>query len=102
MAEILQEGHVFYNPVQEFNRDMSICVLATFIRRYKEDLAEKLAAKSNNKQKKKDQEAVNRTILLFVALFNFVYLILAISQRNSNTGSSVCNRLEKYSVCKGN
>ena len=65
MAEILQEGHVFYNPVQEFNRDMSICVLSTFIRRYKKDLADKLAAKTNNKQKRKEQELVRRIILLF-------------------------------------
>ncbi|XP_055634068.1 tRNA (guanine(26)-N(2))-dimethyltransferase [Toxorhynchites rutilus septentrionalis] len=31
-AEILVEEHVFYNPVQEFNRDLSICVLSTFSR----------------------------------------------------------------------
>ncbi|XP_063702750.1 tRNA (guanine(26)-N(2))-dimethyltransferase [Culicoides brevitarsis] len=30
-AEIRGKGHVFYNPVQEFNRDLSICVLNTFI-----------------------------------------------------------------------
>jgi len=29
-AKILGEGNVFYNPVQEFNRDLSICVLSTF------------------------------------------------------------------------
>lgn len=33
-AEILVEGHVFYNPVQEFNRDISICVLNTFSKIY--------------------------------------------------------------------
>lgn len=30
-AEIRGKGQVFYNPVQEFNRDLSICVLSTFI-----------------------------------------------------------------------
>lgn len=29
-CEIIGEGHVFYNPVQEFNRDLSVLVLSTF------------------------------------------------------------------------
>lgn len=29
-AKIQSENRVFYNPVQEFNRDISISVLATF------------------------------------------------------------------------
>ncbi|XP_055545883.1 tRNA (guanine(26)-N(2))-dimethyltransferase [Wyeomyia smithii] len=33
-AEILTAEHVFYNPVQEFNRDLSICVLSTFSQLY--------------------------------------------------------------------
>lgn len=72
MAEILQEGHVFYNPVQEFNRDMSICVLATFIERYKKELAEKLSTKINNKNKRKEQEAVSA----FISFKSFVYIYL--------------------------
>lgn len=40
-AEILLKTEkVFYNPVQEFNRDLSIAVLTTFIEEFK---AEKLA-----------------------------------------------------------
>uniref|UniRef100_A0A182P4Q4 tRNA (guanine(26)-N(2))-dimethyltransferase n=1 Tax=Anopheles epiroticus TaxID=199890 RepID=A0A182P4Q4_9DIPT len=41
-AEILVADHVFYNPVQEFNRDLSICVLTTFSRIYqREKVAER-------------------------------------------------------------
>ncbi|XP_052864542.1 tRNA (guanine(26)-N(2))-dimethyltransferase [Anopheles cruzii] len=36
-AEILVAEHVFYNPVQEFNRDLSICVLNTFSRIYQRE-----------------------------------------------------------------
>uniref|UniRef100_A0A8W7P8W1 tRNA (guanine(26)-N(2))-dimethyltransferase n=1 Tax=Anopheles coluzzii TaxID=1518534 RepID=A0A8W7P8W1_ANOCL len=36
-AEILVAEHVFYNPVQEFNRDLSICVLTTFSRIYQRE-----------------------------------------------------------------
>ncbi|KAL9707796.1 hypothetical protein quinque_011314 [Culex quinquefasciatus] len=39
-AEILVAEHVFYNPVQEFNRDLSICVLATFSRVWQRERAE--------------------------------------------------------------
>uniref|UniRef100_A0A336K6H1 tRNA (guanine(26)-N(2))-dimethyltransferase n=1 Tax=Culicoides sonorensis TaxID=179676 RepID=A0A336K6H1_CULSO len=42
-AEIRGKGQVFYNPVQEFNRDLSICVLSTFINEW---------AKSKDKQLK--------------------------------------------------
>lgn len=31
-AKIVSESHVFYNPVQQFNRDLSISVLTTFAR----------------------------------------------------------------------
>ncbi|KAG4072734.1 hypothetical protein HA402_001846 [Bradysia odoriphaga] len=37
-AEILSEGHVFYNPVQQFNRDLSICVLNAFSKQYQTEL----------------------------------------------------------------
>uniref|UniRef100_A0A182QVX7 tRNA (guanine(26)-N(2))-dimethyltransferase n=1 Tax=Anopheles farauti TaxID=69004 RepID=A0A182QVX7_9DIPT len=36
-AEILVADHVFYNPVQEFNRDLSICVLTTFSKIYQRE-----------------------------------------------------------------
>ncbi|XP_058452414.1 tRNA (guanine(26)-N(2))-dimethyltransferase [Malaya genurostris] len=38
-AEIFASEHVFYNPVQEFNRDLSICVLSTFSRLYQKEKA---------------------------------------------------------------
>uniref|UniRef100_A0A182JDC6 tRNA (guanine(26)-N(2))-dimethyltransferase n=1 Tax=Anopheles atroparvus TaxID=41427 RepID=A0A182JDC6_ANOAO len=39
-AEILVADHVFYNPVQEFNRDLSICVLTTYSRIYQREKEE--------------------------------------------------------------
>ncbi|XP_055692924.1 tRNA (guanine(26)-N(2))-dimethyltransferase [Lutzomyia longipalpis] len=36
-ASIVSEGHVFYNPVQEFNRDLSVLVLSTFSRLFWEE-----------------------------------------------------------------
>ncbi|KAG5675339.1 hypothetical protein PVAND_005249 [Polypedilum vanderplanki] len=54
-ARIFEEGNVFYNPVQEFNRDVSICVLNTFFEIYHKelDLKEANRAKPSNKPKKK-------------------------------------------------
>ncbi|XP_044272763.1 probable tRNA (guanine(26)-N(2))-dimethyltransferase [Tribolium madens] len=37
LAKIKTQGSVFYNPVQEFNRDLSIVVLNTFVEDYKCD-----------------------------------------------------------------
>nr|CAI5836983.1 unnamed protein product [Callosobruchus analis] len=37
-ATISTSGAVFYNPVQEFNRDISIAVISTFVNNYKEEL----------------------------------------------------------------
>lgn len=37
-TEILSEGHVFYNPVQQFNRDLSICVLNAFSKQYQNEV----------------------------------------------------------------
>ena len=45
-AEILVAEHVFYNPVQEFNRDLSICVLTAFSETYQKEKLE--AAKKKN------------------------------------------------------
>lgn len=45
-AEILVAEHVFYNPVQEFNRDMSISVLSTFSRIFQREKAETRRKKS--------------------------------------------------------
>lgn len=40
-AIIQSEGHVFYNPVQEFNRDLSLSVLTTFSDIFQEELKSK-------------------------------------------------------------
>ncbi|XP_050079011.1 probable tRNA (guanine(26)-N(2))-dimethyltransferase [Anopheles maculipalpis] len=45
-AEILVAEHVFYNPVQEFNRDLSICVLTTFSRIYQREKDEERRRKN--------------------------------------------------------
>lgn len=34
LATIKTQGHVFYNPVQEFNRDLSLSVLSVFAEDY--------------------------------------------------------------------
>lgn len=38
---IESEGHVFYNPVQEFNRDLSLSVLSTFSKIFQEEQRKK-------------------------------------------------------------
>ncbi|XP_053676895.1 tRNA (guanine(26)-N(2))-dimethyltransferase [Anopheles nili] len=46
-AEILVAEHVFYNPVQEFNRDLSICVLTTFSRIFQREKDEERQRKNS-------------------------------------------------------
>jgi tRNA G26 N,N-dimethylase Trm1 len=43
-AKIAQNGRVFYNPVQEFNRDFSILALKTFAERKPLTVLEGLSA----------------------------------------------------------
>ncbi|CAH2010051.1 unnamed protein product [Acanthoscelides obtectus] len=38
LATIWTKGAVFYNPVQEFNRDLSIAVISSFIHDYKQEI----------------------------------------------------------------
>ncbi|XP_049281347.1 probable tRNA (guanine(26)-N(2))-dimethyltransferase [Anopheles funestus] len=57
-AEILVADHVFYNPVQEFNRDLSICVLTAFSRIYQREKIEQ------NQRKNPSNEACNETTTL--------------------------------------
>lgn len=45
-ASILNEGFVFYNPVQQFNRDLSLSVISTFSRIHQEELAAKRQKKA--------------------------------------------------------
>lgn len=47
-AKIKTVGKVFYNPVQEFNRDLSISVLTTFAKKYEQEKIMK--GKSRNKE----------------------------------------------------
>lgn len=46
-AEIISGGNVFYNPVQEFNRDLSISVLNVYFKILQE---ERSKSKNNNSQ----------------------------------------------------
>ena len=46
-AEIVSGGNVFYNPVQEFNRDLSVSVLNVFHRRLQQERQQKAAKKTS-------------------------------------------------------
>lgn len=47
-TEILSEaGGVFYNPVQQFNRDISICVLNAYSKLYQNELRNKKSNKDD-------------------------------------------------------
>lgn len=46
-TEILSEGQVFYNPVQQFNRDLSICVLNAYSKLYQNELINKKSSKDD-------------------------------------------------------
>ncbi|XP_016963912.1 probable tRNA (guanine(26)-N(2))-dimethyltransferase [Drosophila biarmipes] len=48
-AEIVSGGNVFYNPVQEFNRDLSIAVLNVYFRRLAKERVEKALKKQRGK-----------------------------------------------------
>lgn len=56
-TQILNEGYVFYNPVQEFNRDLSITVLSTFSKMFlteqndKREKRERVKSKQDAKDK---------------------------------------------------
>lgn len=47
-----KNNEVFYNPVQEFNRDMSIAAITTWSEIYFQEQREKLERKKANKAKK--------------------------------------------------
>ncbi|CAG9812588.1 unnamed protein product [Phaedon cochleariae] len=47
LATVRTVGNVFYNPVQEFNRDLSISVIKTFTRLFKDEQEEKNSKKKN-------------------------------------------------------
>ncbi|TDG49477.1 hypothetical protein AWZ03_004160 [Drosophila navojoa] len=50
-ANIISGGNVFYNPVQEFNRDLSIAVLNVYFQRLVKERAEKAKKQQLRKQK---------------------------------------------------
>lgn len=55
-AEILlTTKKVFYNPVQEFNRDLSIAVLTVFGEEYKEAKIKKAIQKSKDELEQKNE-----------------------------------------------
>lgn len=55
-AEIVSGGNVFYNPVQEFNRDLSIAVLNVYYRRLAKERREKALKKQRRKVKENEAE----------------------------------------------
>ncbi|XP_017012123.2 tRNA (guanine(26)-N(2))-dimethyltransferase [Drosophila takahashii] len=56
-AEIVSGGNVFYNPVQEFNRDLSISVLNVYYRRLTKERSEKALKKQRKKVKEEEEDA---------------------------------------------
>lgn len=59
-AEIVAGGSVFYNPVQEFNRDLSVSVLNVFARRLLKERS--IAAKKNVKEENVETNNINVNI----------------------------------------
>jgi tRNA (guanine26-N2/guanine27-N2)-dimethyltransferase len=64
-AKIFEEGNVFYNPVQEFNRDISISVLNTFLEIYRKEPEAKNPRKDKQPQK---TEGTRKKIRILEAL----------------------------------
>lgn len=50
-AEILTQGHVFYNPVQEFNRDISISVISTYSKLFEDEIKKERIKRKNYRLK---------------------------------------------------
>lgn len=62
LAEVYQPSSVFYNPVQEFNRDLTIAVLSEFAEDHfksKRKKQEKLSATEGEKADKCDEKSSN-------------------------------------------
>ncbi|XP_030564873.1 probable tRNA (guanine(26)-N(2))-dimethyltransferase [Drosophila novamexicana] len=55
-AHIISGGQVFYNPVQEFNRDLSIAVLNVYFQRLVKERAEKARKQLQRQQKQQQPE----------------------------------------------
>lgn len=55
-AHIISGGQVFYNPVQEFNRDLSIAVLNVYFQRLVKERAEKARKQLQRQQKQQQTE----------------------------------------------
>ncbi|KAH8378181.1 hypothetical protein KR093_009887 [Drosophila rubida] len=53
-ANIISGGNVFYNPVQEFNRDLSIAVLNVHFQRLAKEREEKALKQQQRKQKQQE------------------------------------------------
>lgn len=71
-AEILlKTDKVFYNPVQEFNRDLSIAVLTVFVNDYKAEKLERL-------EKKAKKPDTNDKGNIYKVCFNYLLRMLNI------------------------
>lgn len=73
LSEILSEGRVFYNPVQQFNRDLSIAVIATYSKIYRQELL----------QSKKPSNDIDEPL----------------KELNVNEVDEVCKVLHTYIIC---
>ncbi|EDW04217.1 probable tRNA (guanine(26)-N(2))-dimethyltransferase [Drosophila grimshawi] len=55
-AQIISGGNVFYNPVQEFNRDLSIAVINVYFQQLVKERAEKALKQLQRQQKQQNAE----------------------------------------------
>ncbi|KAL1238494.1 tRNA (guanine(26)-N(2))-dimethyltransferase [Trichinella spiralis] len=63
-----REGSVFYNPVQEFNRDLSVAVLKTFVECQNTDENDSDEQLPSSKKKSDSKESFNSNITVLDAL----------------------------------
>lgn len=103
-AKIVSENRVFYNPVQQFNRDLSLSVLATFWQ-----LCQQESEKRKNGNVKvpgndipvsiMKKRSLLRPVFSSNQVFFFKNKFLTIGW-TSCVRSSICDWFAKYSLCK--
>lgn len=74
-AEILSNGNVFYNPVQEFNRDLSILVINTYSKQVQSNNLIKSDGTKNDKNKLQEDEQNKKVIIKIIQYSYKIYLI---------------------------
>ncbi|KAM7353412.1 tRNA methyltransferase 1 [Cochliomyia hominivorax] len=78
-AEIVSGGNVFYNPVQEFNRDLSISVINVFFKRLIKERKEKLLKKNKKETNGNNSDAEHQEYKAGVKYDNGLRILEALS-----------------------